>query len=59
MSPRLVAAVGPGEKAPLAPLLREAAGRRLISGELYTGLWQDVGTTERLRELELTLASRT
>ena len=58
LSPRLVAAVGPGEKAPLAPLLREAAGRRLISGELYTGLWQDVGTTERLRELELTLASR-
>ncbi|HEX7054174.1 MAG TPA: nucleotidyltransferase family protein [Burkholderiales bacterium] len=58
MSPRLVAGVRPGEKAPLAPLLREAAERRLISGELYSGLWQDVGTVERLRELERTLASR-
>lgn len=58
MAPRLVAAVRPGEKAPLAPLLREAAAHRLISGERYTGLWQDVGTVERLRELELTLASR-
>ena len=58
MSPRLVARVRPGEKAPLAPLLREAAERRMISGELYTGLWQDVGTLERLRELEATLAAR-
>jgi MurNAc alpha-1-phosphate uridylyltransferase len=58
MSPQLLAVVRPGEKAPLAPLLREAADRRLISGELYTGLWQDVGTIERLRELESTLASR-
>ena len=58
MSPRLVERVRPGEKAPLAPLLREAAERRMISGELYTGLWQDVGTLERLRELEATLAAR-
>ena len=58
MSPQLLAAVRPGEKAPLAPLLREAAGRGGISGELYPGLWQDVGTVERLRELESTLASR-
>lgn len=58
MSPRLVERVRPGEKAPLAPLLREAAERRMISGELHTGLWQDVGTLERLRELESTLASR-
>jgi N-acetyl-alpha-D-muramate 1-phosphate uridylyltransferase len=58
MSPRLVQRVRPGEKAPLAPLLREAAERRMISGELHTGLWQDVGTLERLRELESTLASR-
>lgn len=58
LSPRLVERVQPGEKAPLAPLLREAAERRMISGELYTGLWQDVGTAERLRELESLLASR-
>jgi MurNAc alpha-1-phosphate uridylyltransferase len=59
LTPRLVASVRAGEKAPLAPLLREAAERGAVSGELYRGLWQDVGTIERLRELETTLASRT
>jgi MurNAc alpha-1-phosphate uridylyltransferase len=58
MSPALVADVQPGEKAPLAPLLRSAAERRLMSGELHRGFWQDVGTRERLAELEAHLASR-
>jgi N-acetyl-alpha-D-muramate 1-phosphate uridylyltransferase len=58
MSPALVAGVKPGEKAPLAPLLRAAAERRLASGELYRGVWQDAGTPERLAELEAHLASR-
>lgn len=58
MSPRLLAGVPAGEKAPLAPLLRAAAERRLVSGELYEGLWQDVGTLERLAELEARLTSR-
>jgi MurNAc alpha-1-phosphate uridylyltransferase len=58
MSPALVAGVKPGEKAPLAPLLRAAAERRLASGELHRGVWQDVGTRERLAELEAHLASR-
>jgi MurNAc alpha-1-phosphate uridylyltransferase len=58
LSPQLVASVRAGEKAPLAPLLRDAAERRRISGERYEGLWQDVGTAERLRELESTLAAR-
>ncbi|HEX6265874.1 MAG TPA: nucleotidyltransferase family protein [Burkholderiales bacterium] len=58
MAPALVAGVKPGEKAPLAPLLRTAAGRGLISGELHRGVWQDVGTRERLAELEAHLASR-
>lgn len=58
MSPELVAGVRPGEKAPLAPLLRSAAERRLLSGELYRGAWQDVGTRERLAELEAHLSSR-
>ena len=51
MSPALVAPVRPGEKAPLAPLLYDAARRDLLGGELYEGLWQDVGTIERLAEL--------
>lgn len=58
MSPALVAGVPAGAPAPLAPLLRAAAERRLLGGELYEGLWQDVGTLERLAELERQLASR-
>ena len=58
MSPALVDGVEPGAKAPLAPLLRAAADRRRISGELHRGVWQDVGTPERLAELEAHLASR-
>jgi MurNAc alpha-1-phosphate uridylyltransferase len=57
MSPALVSGVKAQEKAPLAPLLRAAAEQRLITGELHTGIWQDVGTRERLAELEAHLAS--
>lgn len=55
VKPALVAPVKRGETAPLGPLLREAARRREIGGELYEGLWQDVGTIERLAELEAQL----
>lgn len=58
MSPALVAGVAPEQKAPLAPLLYAAARRRLVGGELYRGRWQDVGTRERLAELEAHLAAR-
>lgn len=58
MSPRLVQPVRRGDKAPLAPLLRRAAGERRISGELFRGLWQDVGTLERLAQLEAQLTKR-
>lgn len=37
---------------PLAPLLRAAAKRGLVTGEFYTGQWVDVGTPERLRSLD-------
>ena len=36
----------PGKRA-LAPLLRQAADNRSLSGELYQGKWTDVGTLER------------
>jgi len=55
MKPALVAPVKPGDKAPLAPLLYDAARRGKLGGELYEGLWQDVGTIERLAELEAEL----
>uniref|UniRef100_UPI0035671637 nucleotidyltransferase family protein n=1 Tax=Halopseudomonas sp. TaxID=2901191 RepID=UPI0035671637 len=36
----------------LAPLLRDAADRGLVSGEYFSGTWLDVGTPERLAEAE-------
>jgi N-acetyl-alpha-D-muramate 1-phosphate uridylyltransferase len=36
---------------PLAPLLRMAMQTRQVTGEHYSGLWTDVGTTERLNQL--------
>lgn len=41
-----------GTAEPLAPLLRRAMDAGLVSAELYTGPWVDVGTPERLKELE-------
>lgn len=40
-----------GLKAPLAPLLRAAMTQEQVSAELYTGNWTDVGTPERLQQL--------
>ena len=40
-----------GIKAPLAPLLRRAMDEGRVSASLYTGRWTDVGTPERLAEL--------
>lgn len=41
-----------GEAAPLAPILRAAIKRGEVSGELYNGYWADVGTPERLQEID-------
>lgn len=41
--------------AKLAPLLRKAADEGLLSGELYTGIWEDIGTPERLMHLDARL----
>lgn len=54
-SPALFAGLAPGKR-PLAPLLREAAARGQVSGELYDGEWRDVGTPERLAELRARFA---
>jgi MurNAc alpha-1-phosphate uridylyltransferase len=40
-----------GLKLALAPLLRQAMDRGQVSAEIYTGAWTDVGTPERLAEL--------
>jgi MurNAc alpha-1-phosphate uridylyltransferase len=36
---------------PLAPLLFEAIARRELTGQLFDGVWEDVGTIERLEKL--------
>lgn len=51
LRPQLFAGKLPG-KFPLAPLLREAITKRQVTGELFDGYWQDVGTVERLQQLE-------
>ena len=38
---------------PLAPLLRAAAASDRVAGSLYAGEWQDIGSPERLRALDL------
>jgi MurNAc alpha-1-phosphate uridylyltransferase len=42
--------LGSGKQA-LAPLLRNAADDKLLTGELYRGEWFDIGTPERLQAL--------
>lgn len=40
-----------GSPAKLAPILRQAMGENRVSGEKYLGPWHDVGTPQRLQEL--------
>lgn len=49
--PRLFASCRPGAF-PLAPLLRDAMDRGMVSGECFSGRWMDIGTPLRLAELE-------
>lgn len=48
--PELFDACRPGAF-PLAPLLRAAMDREQVGGEYYTGRWVDIGTPERLAEV--------
>ncbi len=45
-------------KFPLAPLLRTAMAEHQVSGEHYRGRWVDIGTPERLHELDRALGQR-
>jgi len=58
LSPELMNGIAPGERAPLAPLLRAAAARSAVSGTLHHGVWHDVGTAERLAALERLLRTK-
>jgi MurNAc alpha-1-phosphate uridylyltransferase len=50
--PDLFSHIPRGSKAPLAPLLREQIAAGKVSGEHHRGVWVDVGTPQRLDELD-------
>jgi N-acetyl-alpha-D-muramate 1-phosphate uridylyltransferase len=49
--PDLFANTSPG-KSKLAPLLRAAIKEHRVTGQHYPGFWMDIGTPERLQELD-------
>jgi MurNAc alpha-1-phosphate uridylyltransferase len=51
--PAMFDSVKAGDSAKLAPLLRTFADQGKIGGELYRGDWTDVGTVERLNQLNV------
>lgn len=55
--PEFFSPVPRGSVAPLAPLLRAQIAQNHISGEHHTGSWIDVGTPQRLQELDRQLRS--
>ena len=50
--PALFAGIARGSVAPLAPLLRAQIAQGKVSGEHYAGRWVDVGTPQRLEQLD-------
>ena len=54
--PDLFAMVERGQAAKLAPLLRSAMAKGLVTGEHYQGVWHDIGTPERLALLDKQLS---
>lgn len=56
--PALFAGTAPGHKAPLAPLLKAAMQQGQVTGEHFTGRWEDVGTPERLAALDQELSEK-
>ncbi len=53
--PELFDSVTAGSSAKLAPILREYADKGRIGGEVFRGDWTDVGTVERLEQLNAPL----
>ena len=53
--PQLFAHVPRGSSAKLAPLLRQTMQSAQVRGELHRGRWEDIGTPERLAQLDISL----
>lgn len=56
--PDLFKSVRSGEAAKLAPILISAMQQGLVSGQHHTGIWHDIGTPERLTQLDHWLKNR-
>ncbi len=56
-SPMLFESIVRGESAKLAPLLKQAMLEGLVTGEHFQGVWHDIGTPERLHEMDRLLIS--
>jgi N-acetyl-alpha-D-muramate 1-phosphate uridylyltransferase len=54
--PSLFTHIQRGTKAPLAPMLREQIALGKVSGEHHQGAWMDIGTPQRLHELDVQLS---
>ncbi len=54
--PALFAELPAGQAARLAPLLRQAMAAGAVRGQRHNGRWVDVGTVQRLQELDASLA---
>ena len=52
INPKLFDGLEPGKR-PLAPLLKQSMQNQKVSAEKLKGAWVDVGTPERLMELDL------
>jgi N-acetyl-alpha-D-muramate 1-phosphate uridylyltransferase len=53
--PTLFADIVRGEPAKLAPLLRKAIDNNAATAQYYQGVWHDIGTPQRLQELDESL----
>lgn len=51
-APALFEGIAKGEPAKLAPLLKSAMTDGLVTGEHYRGVWHDIGTPERLAQID-------
>jgi len=55
----LFESVPPGQAAKLAPLLKAAMQQQRVTGQHHLGLWHDIGTPERLDQLDHWLHKKT
>jgi len=51
--PKFFSELAEGDKIKLAPMLEIAINKKCIQGELFDGLWSDIGTPERLNMINL------